>query len=62
MGAVLAYRSSYAVDKSARQAGIAGDDLRLLRQQGAAPVLMELHAYLLKIREEVLPKARPPKP
>ena len=33
-----------------------GDELRLLRQQGAVPVLIELHEYLLKIREEVLPK------
>jgi transposase len=58
MGAVLAYIAQlYAVEKSARQAGIAGEDLRLLRQQGAAPVLIELHAYLLKIREEVLPKS-----
>ena len=58
MGAVLAYIAQlYAVEKSARQAGIAGEDLRLLRQQGAAPVLLELHAYLLKIREEVLPKS-----
>ena len=37
--------------------GIVGDELRLLRQQGAAPVLLELHAYLLKIRDEVLPKS-----
>jgi transposase len=58
MGAVLAYIAKlYAVEKSARQAGIAGDQLRLLRQQGAAPVLNELHAYLLKIRDEVLPKS-----
>ena len=58
MGAVPAYIARlYAVEKPARQAGIVGDDLRLLRQQGAAPVLLELHAYLLKIREEVLPKS-----
>lgn len=58
MGAVLAYIAQlYAVEKTARQAGIVGDELRLLRQQGAAPVLAELHAYLLKIREEVLPKS-----
>jgi transposase len=58
MGAVPAYIAQlYAVEKSARQAGIAGDDLRLLRQHGAAPVLIDLHAYLLKIREEVLPKS-----
>jgi transposase len=58
MGAVLAYIAQlYAVEKTARQAGIVGDDLRLLRQQGAVPVLLELHQYLLKIREEVLPKS-----
>jgi transposase len=58
MGAVLAYIARlYAVEKPARQAGIVGDDLRLLRQQGAVPVLLELHAYLLKIRDEVLPKS-----
>jgi transposase len=58
MGAVLAYIAQlYAVEKTARQAGIVGDDLRLLRLQGAAPVLRELHQYLLKIRDEVLPKS-----
>jgi transposase len=37
MGAVLAYIAQlYALEKTARQAGIVGDDLRLLRQQGAA--------------------------
>ena len=58
MGAVLAYIAQlYAVEKTARQAGLMGDDLRLLRQQGAVPVLMDLHAYLLRIRDEVLPKS-----
>lgn len=58
MGAVLAYIARlYAVEKAARQAGIVGDELRMLRQQGAVPVLADLHAYLLKIREEVLPKS-----
>ena len=58
MGAVLVFIARlYAVEKSARQAGIAGDDLRQLRQQGAVPVLNELHTYLLKIRDEVLPKS-----
>jgi hypothetical protein len=42
MGAVL-----YVVEKTARQAGLVGDDLRLLRQQGAAPVLMDLHEFRL---------------
>ncbi len=58
MGAVLVYIARlYGVEKTARQAGIVGDELRLLRQQGAVPVLTELHAYLLKIRDEVLPKS-----
>ena len=58
MGVVLAYIAKlYAVEKSARQAGIVGEDLRLLRQQGAVPVLSDLHEYLLKIRDEVLPKS-----
>lgn len=58
MGAVLAYIARlYAVEKTARQAGIVGDELRLLRQQGAVPALLELQEYLLKIGEEVLPKS-----
>jgi transposase len=58
MGAVLAYIGKlYAVEKTARQSGIQGDALRLLRQQGAVPVLAELHAYLLKISGDVLPKS-----
>jgi transposase len=58
MGVVLAYIAKlYGVEKTARQAGVVGDELRLLRQQGAAPVLADLHGYLLKIGEEVLPKS-----
>jgi len=58
MGAVLAYIARlYAVEKRARAAGIAGDDLRLLREQAAVPVLTDLHAYLLRIRDEVLPRS-----
>jgi transposase len=58
MGAVLAYIAKlYALEKTARQAGIVDDALRLLRQQGAVPVLAELQGYLLRIRDEVLPKS-----
>ena len=58
MGAVLVYIARlYAVEKSARQAGIVGDPLRLLRQQAAVPVLAELEEYLQKIGSEVLPKS-----
>ena len=58
MGAVLAYIAKlYAVEKTARQRGVTGEALRLLREQGAVPVLAALHQYLLKIRDEVLPKS-----
>jgi hypothetical protein len=58
MGAVLAYIGQlYAVEKRARRSGIEGDQLRLLREQVSQPVLEQLHAYLLKIRQELLPKS-----
>ena len=34
-----------------------GESLRLLRQQVSMPVIEQLHEYLLKIRDEVLPKS-----
>ncbi|MGH9583029.1 MAG: IS66 family transposase [Bryobacteraceae bacterium] len=58
MGAGLAYIGQlYAVEKRARKAGIHGEDLRLPRQETAGPVATELHAYLLKIQGELLPKS-----
>ncbi len=58
MGAVLAYIAQlYAVEKRARRCGIAGEPLRLLREQASRPVLEQLHAYLLQIREDLLPKS-----
>ncbi len=47
----------YRVEKLARQRGLAGEQLRLLRQQGARPVLDKLHAFLLEAREQLLPKS-----
>src|SRR5579863_7987011 len=47
----------YRVEKRARQRGLFGEDVRLLREQGARPVLDKLHVYLLQIREELLPKS-----
>jgi hypothetical protein len=47
----------YRLEKLARQRGLAGEDLRLVREQGARPVLEKLHAYLLEIREQLLPKS-----
>jgi hypothetical protein len=58
MGAVLVYIAQlYAVEKRARSCGICGDQLRLLREQASRPVLEQLHLYLLKIRDELLPKS-----
>jgi transposase len=58
MGAVLAYIARlYAVEKQARQCNIEGGQLRLLREQGSQPVLEQLHAYLLKVRDQLLPKS-----
>lgn len=58
MGAVLAYIAQlYAVEKRARRCGVEGEALRLLRQHASLPVLKTLHEYLLKIRDEVLPKS-----
>jgi transposase len=47
----------YAVEKLARERGLRGEELRVLRQQGAAPALERLHAYLVKIQAELLPKS-----
>jgi transposase len=47
----------YRVEKLARERGLAGDDLLLVREQGARPVLEKLHAYLLEARKELLPKS-----
>jgi transposase len=47
----------YRVEKLARDRGLAGEELRLLREQGARPVLEKLHAYLREAREDLLPKS-----
>jgi transposase len=58
MGAVLAYIAQlYAVEKRARRCGIHSEDLRLLREQASRPVIEQLHNYLLKITNELLPKS-----
>jgi transposase len=58
MGAVLAYIAQlYAVEKRARRSEVRGEQLRLLREQASRPVLQHLHAYLLRIRDELLPKS-----
>jgi transposase len=58
MGAVLAHIALlYKIEKHARRSGIAGEDLRLLRQQASRPLLDKLHQFLETIREEVLPRS-----
>jgi len=47
----------YRVEKLARERGLAGEDLRVLREQGARPILETLHGYLLEIHEQLLPKS-----
>jgi transposase len=47
----------YRVEKTARKQRLAGEDLRLLREHGARPVLDRLHRYLLEIESQVLPKS-----
>jgi transposase len=47
----------YRVEKLARQRALGGENLRLMREQGARPVLEKLHAYLREIREQLLPKS-----
>ena len=58
MGVVLAYVGKlYAVEKQSRKSEIRGEQLRLLRQQVSRPLLDQLHEYLLKLRQELLPKS-----
>ncbi len=57
-GVMLMIAQLYAVEKSARVAGLHGEDLRLAREQGSRPVLDRLHQYLIKIQDEVLPKSQ----
>src|SRR6202050_4772933 len=58
MGAVLAMIAHlYEVEKAGRKNGLRGEDLRLVREREARPMLNRLHQYLLTVREQVLPKS-----
>ena len=58
MGSVLALIARlYGVEKMAREREVRGEARRILREQGARTVLSQLHEYLLRIREELLPKS-----
>jgi transposase len=47
----------YSVERTARERDLGGEELRLLREHGSRPVLERLHAYLLQIRDGLLPKS-----
>ena len=47
----------YGIERTARERGLRGEELRLLRQHGSRPVLDQMHAYLLEIQYQLLPKS-----
>ena len=58
IGGVLAMIAHlYEVEKVSRQNGLGGEELRLVRERDARPMLNQLHEYLLTIRTQVLPKS-----
>jgi transposase len=58
MGVVLAMIAQlYGIEKIARERELRGAARRILRDQGSRPVLGHLHTYLLRIRQELLPKS-----
>ena len=58
MGGVLAMIAHLCdVENIGRRKGWRGEELRLLRERDARPMLNQLHDYLLTIREQVLPKS-----
>jgi hypothetical protein len=58
MGGVLAMIAQlYKVEKAAREQGLRGEGLRLVRERDARPILNQMNAYLLTIGDQVLPKS-----
>ena len=47
----------YGVERTARARRLQREELRLLREHGSRPVLEKLHAYLLEIQDQLLPKS-----
>ena len=47
----------YEVEKAGRKNGLHGEDLRLMRECEARPMLNQLQEYLFTIRDRVLPKS-----
>jgi transposase len=59
MGGVLAMIAHlYGVEKMGRRNGLRGEELRLAREHGSRPMLNRLHAYLLTIQHQVVPKSQ----
>jgi len=58
MRAVLLWIAQlYGIERTARERGLGGEELRLLREHGSRPVLERLHAYLRDIQDQLLPKS-----
>jgi len=47
----------YGIERTARERGLHGEELRLLREHGLRAALERLHAYLLEIQDQLLPKS-----
>jgi transposase len=47
----------YSLERTARERGLHGEPLRLLREHGSRPVLERLQAYLFEIQDQLLPKS-----
>jgi hypothetical protein len=48
----------YGIERTARERGLRGEELRLLREHASRPALERLYAYLLEIHEQLLPPAK----
>jgi transposase len=49
----------YGIERTARERGLHGEELRLLREHGSRPVLERLRTYLREIQDQLLPKSEP---
>jgi hypothetical protein len=47
----------YGVERMARERGLCGEELRLLREHGSRPVLDRLRTYLLELQDQLLPES-----
>src|SRR5215472_10308496 len=47
----------YGIERTGRERNLQGEELRMLREQGARPLLEHLHSYLREIQDQVLPKS-----